>query len=76
MANRLILQQGVKRAPSRRLWQAGLLLSAATAACGQAKTQGAPASAAPFTVHEVASFSTPWAMASCTVRVGLRTQHC
>jgi glucose/arabinose dehydrogenase len=40
-----------------------LLLAAATAACGQAKTQGPSTSAPPFTVHEVAKFSTPWAMA-------------
>ena len=69
MAQRLILQQGAKRAPARRCWQAGLLLCAATAACGQATTQPAPtaqtapAPATPFTVHEVATFSTPWAMA-------------
>ncbi len=63
MTNRHILQQGIKRGPSRLLWQAGLLLSAATAACGQATTQAAPTSGPPFTVHEVAKFSTPWAMA-------------
>jgi len=63
MTNRNILQQGIKRGPSRLLWQAGLLLSAATAACGQATTQAAPTSGPPFTVHEVAKFSTPWAMA-------------
>jgi glucose/arabinose dehydrogenase len=54
---------GAKRAPTRLSWQVGLLLTAATAACGQAKTQGASTSAPPFTVHEVAKFSTPWAMA-------------
>ena len=58
-----ILQQGAKRGPLRRLWQAGLLLCAATAACGQATTKAATTSAPPFTVHEVAKFSTPWAMA-------------
>jgi len=63
MANRLILQQGAKRGPSRLLWQAGLLLCTATAACGQATTKAASTSAPPFTVHEVAKFSTPWAMA-------------
>ena len=63
MANRGILQQGTKRAPVRRLWQAGLLLSAATAACGQATTKGVSTSAMPFTVQPVATFSTPWAMA-------------
>ena len=56
------LQSGAKRAPSRLLWQAALLLSAATAACGQATTKAPATSAPPFTVHEVASFSTPWAM--------------
>ena len=63
MANRTILQQSAKRGPSRLLWQAGLLLCAATAACGQAATKAASTSAPPFTVHEVAKFSTPWAMA-------------
>ena len=63
MANRQILQLGAKRAPTRRLWQAGLLLCTATAACGQATTKAALTSAPPFTVHEVAKFSTPWAMA-------------
>jgi glucose/arabinose dehydrogenase len=45
------------------MWQAGLLLCTATAACGQAATKAASTSALPFTVHEVAKFSTPWAMA-------------
>ena len=63
MANRQILQLGAKRAPTRRLWQAGLLLCTATTACGQATTKAALTSAPPFTVHEVAKFSTPWAMA-------------
>ena len=58
-----ILQPGTKRAPSRLVWQAALLLSVATAACGQATTKPAGTSAPPFTVHEVATFSTPWAMA-------------
>ena len=49
--------------PQRRLWQAGLLALAATAACGQAVTKQVSTSAPPFTVHEVAKFSTPWAMA-------------
>jgi glucose/arabinose dehydrogenase len=62
-----ILQQSAKRAPSRLLWQAGLLLSAATAAaCGQAATKAASTLNPPFTVHEVAKFSTPWAMAFLT----------
>jgi glucose/arabinose dehydrogenase len=63
MTRQYFLQPGVKRAPSRLLWQAALLLSAATAACGQAGTTAAATAARPFTVHEVASFSTPWAMA-------------
>ena len=63
MTSELILQQGAKRGPGRRWWQAGLLLCTATAACGQAATKAASTSAAPFTVHEVAKFSTPWAMA-------------
>ena len=66
MTNGHILQQGAKRGPGRRLWQAGLLLCAATAACGQATTKAASTSAPPFTVHEVAKFSTPWAMAFLT----------
>jgi len=45
------------------MWQAGLLLCTATAACGQAATKAPSTSALPFTVHEVAKFSTPWAMA-------------
>ena len=63
MANRLILQQGTKRGPSRSVWQAGLLLCFATAACGQATTSAVATAAPPFTVHEVAKFSSPWAMA-------------
>ena len=56
------LKQGVERAPARLMWQAGLMLCAATAACGQATTKATAASNPPFTVHEVASFTTPWAM--------------
>ncbi len=63
MTSETTLKQGAKRGPSRLMWQAGLTLCAATAACGQAATQGAPASEPPFTVREVAQFSTPWAMA-------------
>ena len=63
MASGLILQLGTKRGPTRRWRQAGLLLCAATAACGQATTKVVSTSAPPFTVHEVAKFSTPWAMA-------------
>ena len=63
MTSNFILQQvrAVLR-PGRRLWQAGGLLLAATAACGQATTTPVQTSARPFTVHEVAKFSTPWAM--------------
>ena len=46
----------------RRFWQAGLVLLALTA-CGKSDAAANVASATrPFTVHEVASFSTPWAM--------------
>ena len=64
MAINFILQRvrGMHR-PQRRLWQAGLLTLAATAACGQAAIKQRTTSAPPFTVHEVAKFSTPWAMA-------------
>jgi glucose/arabinose dehydrogenase len=63
MASGNVPKTGAKRGPTRRAWQAGLLLATATAACGQSKTQGAPTSAPPFTIQEVAKFSTPWAMA-------------
>jgi len=63
MTSKFFLQLDAKRGPSRLLWQAGLLLCTATAACGQATTKAASTSAPPFTVHEVAKFSTPWAMA-------------
>jgi len=63
MTNGHFLQPGLKRAPSRLLWQAALLLSGATAACGQATTKAVATSSPPFTVHEVANFTTPWAMA-------------
>ena len=49
--------------PRAVMWQAGLLLCAATAACGQATTKAAPTSAPPFTVQKSPKFSTPWAMA-------------
>ena len=61
-----ILQPGAKRAPSRLVWQAALALSVATAACGQTTTKAAETSTPPFTVHEVATFSSPWAMAFLT----------
>ena len=63
MAKTIFLQQDAKRGRFRHTWQVGLLLSIATAACGQAATKTAPTSALPFTVHEVAKFSSPWAMA-------------
>ena len=67
MANERIPELGTAlHRPTRHFWQAGLLLSAATAACGQASPapDSPPASASerPFTVHEVATLSTPWAM--------------
>ena len=67
MANERIPQQSASmHRPTRHLWQAGLVLLAATAACGRASpiTDSAPGGSAarPFTVTEVASFSTPWAM--------------
>ena len=67
MANEQIPQRSAQmHRPTRRLWQASALLLAATAACGQAgpvenKSVSGPPER-PFTVHEVASFSSPWAM--------------
>ena len=46
----------------RRFWQAALMLLPATAACGQATPGKAQTSERPFTVQEVAKFSTPWAI--------------
>lgn len=52
--------------PTRLLWQAATLSLVATAACGSvgsaADSQPSSASERPFTTHEVAKFSTPWAM--------------
>src|SRR5687767_9913296 len=52
--------------PLRHLWQAAALSLAATAACGGAgpvaESQASGSKERPFTIHEVASFSTPWAM--------------
>ena len=51
--------------PLRHLWQGALLALAATSACGETGTtaQDKPESSArPFTVREIASFGTPWAM--------------
>jgi glucose/arabinose dehydrogenase len=64
MAIGKILRRGASmHRPARGLWQAGFILLATTASCGQAQTQAQQPSARPFTVQEVASFSTPWAMA-------------
>lgn len=61
MAIKSILQRGEWRnRPHRPLWQAALLLF--PVACGQATTGNAQTSAPPFTVQEVAKFSTPWAI--------------
>lgn len=62
MASGVIPKRSAKRGPLRLTWQAGLLLAATTAACGQAQTPPASTSELPFTVREVAKFSTPWAM--------------
>ena len=48
---------------ARPVWQASVLLLGATSACGQAATSQAGTSARPFSVHEVAKFSSPWAIA-------------
>ena len=63
MANNGILQRREQgNRPHRPFWQAALLLLPATAACGTAASSNAQTSAKPFTVHEVAKFSTPWAI--------------
>ncbi|WP_309601662.1 PQQ-dependent sugar dehydrogenase [Sphingomonas sp.] len=67
MAKSFILQLGRSLHPlPRHIWQASALLIGATAACGQAATTTANTSAKPFSVQEVAKFSTPWAMAFLT----------
>ena len=67
MAKSFILQLGRSLHPlPRHVWQASALLLGATAACGQAATHAAGTSAKPFSVHEIAKFSTPWAMAFLT----------
>ena len=48
---------------TRPIWQVSVLLLGATAACGQAAPKPVVTSAPPFMVHEVAKFSSPWAMA-------------
>ncbi len=63
MAIKSILQRGERRNRlPRPLWQAALLLLPATVACGQATTSNAQTTARPFTVQEVAEFSSPWAI--------------
>ena len=63
MAINGILQQGERRNRlPRPLWQAALLLLPATAACGQATSSNAQTTPPPFTVQEVAKFSSPWAI--------------
>jgi len=67
MTKQHILQRGgARHRPARLFWQAGLLLLVATGACGQpslaAGTAPGGAAARPFTVREIAKFSTPWAM--------------
>ena len=67
MAKSFILQLGRSLHPlPRHIWQASALLIGATAACGQAATTAAGTSPKPFSVQEVAKFSTPWAMAFLT----------
>ncbi len=66
MTNQQFLRlSGTKHRPVRFIWQAGLLL-VAISGCGSANsiTDSVPgsASARPFTVREIAKFSTPWAI--------------
>ena len=64
MTNRNILQQGSSlHRLSRLFWQGSLLPLIIAAGCSQAKPVTSSGSAPPFSVQEVASFSTPWAMA-------------
>lgn len=65
MAKSLVLKLGSSlHRLTRSIWQATvLLLLVGTAGCGQAATNAAPKSPRPFTVHEVARFSSPWAIA-------------
>ena len=53
---------GLAHRTHRPFWQAALMLLPATAACGTAATSNAQTTPPPFTVQEVASFSTPWAI--------------
>ncbi|MCY7338978.1 MAG: PQQ-dependent sugar dehydrogenase [Sphingomonas bacterium] len=64
MTNRKILQQGsVLHRLRGLLWQGSVLPLIIAAGCSQAKPVASAGSPPPFTIHEVASFSTPWAMA-------------
>ena len=51
---------------TRPIWQVSVLLLGATSACGQAATKPIGTSARPFVVQEIATFSSPWAMAFLT----------
>ena len=67
MANEFVPQQGISvHRPRSRIWQVAALALTATTACGStgsvAESQSPGAAGPPFTIHEVASFSTPWAM--------------
>ena len=53
---------GTAHRTHRQFWQAALMVLPATAACGQATPGNAQTSERPFTVQEVAKFSTPWAI--------------
>ena len=53
---------GTAHRTHRRFWQAALMLLPATAACGQATPGNAESTTRPFTVQEVAKFSSPWAI--------------
>ena len=53
---------GTAHRTHRRFWQAALLVLPATAACGQATPGNAQSAEPPFTIQEVAKFSTPWAI--------------
>ena len=67
MAKSFILRLGSSlHRLTRPIWQASVLLLGATAACGQATTKPVVTSQRPFVVQEIATFSSPWAMAFLT----------
>ena len=67
MAKNHILKLGqLLHSLPRPIWQVSALLLGATAACGQAATKPVDTSPHPFVVHEIATFSSPWAMAFLT----------